>query len=122
VKIDELMTILPGPDFPTGGIIQGKSEIKKAYETGRGRIIVRSKLRTENVRGGKTHIIVDELPFDVNKASLVKKMDEARADKKIDGIIEVRDETDREGLRIVIETRREANVEGIINFLYKKTD
>ncbi|WP_026366380.1 DNA topoisomerase IV subunit A [Salinicoccus albus] len=122
VKIDELMTILQGPDFPTGGIIQGKSEIRKAYETGRGRIIVRSKLRTENVRGGKTHIVVDELPFDVNKASLVKKMDEARADKKIDGIIEVRDETDREGLRIVIETKKEANVEGIINFLYKKTD
>src|SRR5699024_10875330 len=77
---------------------------------------------TENVRGGKTHIVVDELPFDVNKAGLVKKMDEARADKKIDGIIEVRDETDREGLRIVIETEKEANVEGIINFLYKKTD
>lgn len=122
VRIDELMTILKGPDFPTGGVIQGKSEIKKAYETGRGRIIVRSKVRTENVRGGKTHIIIDELPFEVNKANLVKKMDEIRAEKKVEGIIEVRDETDREGLRVVIEIKKEANVEGIINFMYKKTD
>ncbi len=122
VKIDELMTIIKGPDFPTGGIIQGVSQIKKAYETGKGKIIVRSKVRTEDVRGGKTHIIIDELPFEVNKANLVKKMDEIRADRKVDGILEVRDETDRDGQRIVIETRKDANVEGIINFLYKKTD
>ncbi|WP_017549022.1 DNA topoisomerase IV subunit A [Salinicoccus carnicancri] len=122
VKIDELMTIIQGPDFPTGGIIQGVSEIRKAYETGRGKIIVRSKVRTEDVRGGKTHIIIDELPFEVNKASLVKKVDEIRADRKVDGIIEVRDETDRDGQCVVIETRKDANVEGIINYLYKKTD
>src|SRR5699024_9456526 len=113
VKIDELMTIIQGPDFPTGGIIQGVSEIRKAYETGKGKIIVRSKVRTEDVRGGKTHIIIDELPFEVNKANLVKKIDEIRAD---------RDETDRDGQRVVVETRKDANVEGIINFLYKKTD
>src|SRR5699024_1706080 len=122
VKIDELMTIIQGPDFPTGGIIQGVSEIRKAYETGKGKIIVRSKVRTEDVRGGKTHIIIDELPFEVNKANLVKKIDEIRADRKVDGIIEVRDETDRDGQRVVVETRKDANVEGIINFLYKKTD
>lgn len=121
-SMDELMDIIKGPDFPTGGIIQGKDQIRKAYETGRGKIIVRSRVRTEDTRGGKTHIIIDELPFEVNKANLVKKMDEIRADRKVDGIIEVRDETDREGMRIVVEVKKEANVEGIINYFYKKTD
>ena len=122
VTVDELMNIVPGPDFPTGGIIQGKKGIKQAYETGRGKIIIRSKIRTEDVRGGKTHIIIEEIPFDVNKAMLVKRMDEVRADRRVEGIIEVRDESDRQGLRIVIETRKDAQVEGIINYLLKKTD
>lgn len=122
VTVDELMKIVPGPDFPTGGIIQGTKGIKQAYETGKGKIIIRSKIRTEDVRGGKTHIIIEELPFDVNKAMLVKRMDEVRADRRVEGIIEVRDESDREGLRIVIETRKDAQVEGIINYLLKKTD
>ena len=122
VSIDELIDIVKGPDFPTGGIVQGRNELKKAYETGRGRIVVRSKVRTETLRSGRMQIIIDELPYEVNKANLVKKMDEVRADRKVDGILEVRDETDREGLRIVIEVRKEANVEGIINYFYKKTD
>jgi topoisomerase-4 subunit A len=122
VKVDELMTLIKGPDFPTGGIIQGREEIKRAYETGKGRVIVRSRVSTEPLRGGRTLIAIDELPFEVNKASLVKKIDEIRADKKVDGILEVRDETDREGLRVAIEVRKDANVEGIINYLYKRTD
>ncbi len=122
VKIDELLQIVKGPDFPTGGIIQGKDELKKAYETGRGRIIVRSKVETEELRGGKKLIAVTELPYEVNKANLVKKIDEIRADRKVDGILEVRDETDRQGLRIAIEVRKDANIEGIINYLYKRTD
>ncbi|MFD2829260.1 DNA topoisomerase IV subunit A [Corticicoccus populi] len=122
VKVDELMEIIKGPDFPTGAIIQGREEIKRAYATGKGRIIVRSKVTTEEMRGGKTLIVIDELPFEVNKANLVKKIDEIRADKKVDGILEVRDETDREGLRIAVELRKDANTEGIINYLYKRTD
>src|SRR5690625_3018019 len=122
VKIDELLQIVKGPDFPTGGIIQGKDELKKAYETGRGRVIVRSKVETEDLRGGKKLIAVTELPFEVNKANLVKKIDEIRADRKVDGILEVRDETDRQGLRIAVEVRKDANIEGIINYLYKRTD
>ncbi|MFC3418282.1 DNA topoisomerase IV subunit A [Salinicoccus hispanicus] len=120
--VEELMEVVKGPDFPTGGIIQGVDQIRKAYETGRGKIIVRSKVRTEDTRGSKTLIIIDELPFEVNKANLVKKMDEIRADRNVDGILEVRDETDREGMRIVVEVKKEANVEGIINYFYKKTD
>lgn len=120
--VDEIMQIVPGPDFPTGGVIQGTDGIKQAYKTGKGKINVRSKIRTEDVRGGKTHIIIEELPFDVNKAMLVKRMDEVRAERRVEGIIEVRDESDREGLRIVIETRKDAQVEGIINYLLKKTD
>lgn len=122
VKIDELMGIIEGPDFPTGAIIQGRDEIRRAYETGKGRIIVRSRVTTEPLRGGKSLIVIDELPFEVNKANLVKKIDEIRADRKVDGILEVRDETDREGLRIAIEIRKDANVDGIINYLYKRTD
>lgn len=122
VKTEELMTIVKGPDFPTGAIIQGRDEIKKAYETGRGKIMVRSRVATENLRGGKSLIVIDELPFEVNKANLVKKIDEVRAERKVDGILEVRDETDREGLRIAIEVRKDANVDGIINYLYKRTD
>lgn len=122
VGIDELLQIVNGPDFPTGGIIQGKDELKKAYETGRGRVIVRSKVEVEELRGGKKLIAVSELPFEVNKANLVKKIDEVRADRKVDGILEVRDETDRQGLRIAVEVRKDANIEGIINYLYKRTD
>ena len=120
--VEDLMTAVKGPDFPTGGIIQGLEGIKKAYETGKGKIIIRGKAEVETVRGGKQQIIITEIPFEVNKANLVKKMDELRFDKKVDGIAEVRDETDRTGLRIVIELKKEADANGILNFLYKNTD
>lgn len=122
VSIDELLEIVKGPDFPTGGIIQGKKELKKAYTTGRGRVVVRSLVSKEETRGNKVNIVITEIPYEVNKANMVKKMDEIRADRQVDGIIEVRDETDREGLRIVIEARKDANIDAIINYLYKKTD
>lgn len=120
--VDELLTVVKGPDFPTGGIIQGLDGIKKAYETGKGKIIIRGKAEVETVRGGKQQIVITEIPYEVNKANLVKKMDELRLDKKLDGIAEVRDETDRTGLRIVIELKKDANAEGILNYLYKNTD
>lgn len=120
--IDELMNIIKGPDFPTGGIIQGIEGIKKSYETGKGKIIVRGKADIEAIRGGREQIVITEIPFEVNKANLVKKIDEFRLDRKVEGISEVRDETDRTGLRIVIELKKGADSTGILNYLYKNTD
>ncbi|MFE7061723.1 DNA topoisomerase IV subunit A [Sutcliffiella sp. NPDC057660] len=120
--VEELMTAVKGPDFPTGGIIQGVEGIKKAYETGKGKIIIRGKAEVEDVRGGKQQIVITEVPYEVNKANLVKKIDELRYDKKVDGISEVRDETDRTGLRVVIELKKEADANGILHYLYKNTD
>ncbi|GEL76275.1 DNA topoisomerase IV subunit A [Tenuibacillus multivorans] len=120
--IDELMKTLPGPDFPTGGIIQGADGIKKAYESGRGKIVIRGLAEIEPIRGGKEQIVITELPFEVNKANLVKKMDELRIERKVEGISEVRDETDRTGLRIVIELKKDADSTGVLNYLYKNTD
>jgi topoisomerase IV subunit A len=122
ITVDELMTVIKGPDFPTGGIIQGIDGIKKAYETGKGKIIIRSKTEFEELRGNKQQIVVTEIPYEVNKANLVKKMDELRIDRKVEGISEVRDETDRTGLRIVIELKKDADAEGVLNYLYKNTD
>ena len=121
-SVDELMKFVKGPDFPTGGIIQGIDGIKKAYETGKGKIIVRSKAEIETVRGGKQQIVITEIPYEVNKANLVKKIDELRLDRKVEGISEVRDETDRTGLRIVIELKKDADAEGVLNYLYKNSD
>ncbi|OZM57401.1 DNA gyrase subunit A [Lottiidibacillus patelloidae] len=120
--VDELMTVLKGPDFPTGGILQGVDGIRQAYETGKGRVVLRGKAEVEDLRGGKQQIVITEIPYDVNKANLVKKMDELRLDKKVEGIAEVRDETDRTGLRIVIELKKDANPTGILNYYYKNTD
>lgn len=120
--IEELMTVIKGPDFPTGGIIQGIDGIKKAYETGKGKIIVRGLAEIETIRGGRKQIVITEIPYDVNKAQLVKKIDEFRFDKKVEGISEVRDETDRTGLRIVVELKKDADGEGILNYLYKNSD
>ncbi|MDF2536537.1 MAG: parC [Bacillales bacterium] len=122
ISIDELMTVILGPDLPTGGIIQGVDGIKKAYETGRGKIIIRALTEIESIKGGKEQIVITEIPFDVNKANLVKRIDDIRADKKIEGIAEVRDETDRTGLRIVVELKKEANSKLILNYLLKNTD
>ena len=121
-SVEELMTIVKGPDFPTGGIIQGIDGIKKAYETGKGKIIVRSKADIEEVRGGRQQIVITEIPYEVNKANLVKKMDEFRLDRKVEGISEIRDETDRTGLRIVIELKKDADSAGVLNYLYKNSD
>lgn len=121
-SVDELMTVIKGPDFPTGGIIQGLEGIKQAYQTGKGKIVVRAKTDIEELRGGRQQIVITEIPYEVNKANLVKRMDELRIDKKVDGISEVRDETDRTGLRVVIELKKEADSEGVLNFLFKNTD
>ncbi|KAF9404233.1 hypothetical protein HW555_014449 [Spodoptera exigua] len=121
-SLDKLMEFIPGPDFPTGGILQGKEEIKKAYETGRGKVILRSKTKIEPLKGGKQQIVVTEIPYEVNKATLVKKIDEVRLNKKVDGIAEVRDESDRTGLQIAIELKKDTNAEGILNYLFKNTE
>lgn len=121
-KIDKLMEFLPGPDFPTGAIIQGRDEIKKAYETGKGRVVVRSKTEIEKLKGGKEQIVIIEIPYEINKANLVKKIDDVRVNNKVAGIAEVRDESDRDGLRIAIELKKDANTELVLNYLFKYTD
>ncbi|HGI0759490.1 TPA: DNA topoisomerase IV subunit A [Streptococcus pyogenes] len=121
-SLEKLMEFLPGPDFPTGGIIQGADEIKKAYETGKGRVVVRSRTEIEELKGGKQQIIVTEIPYEVNKAVLVKKIDDVRVNNKVPGIVEVRDESDRTGLRIAIELKKEADSQTILNYLLKYTD
>ncbi len=122
IEIDELIKIIKGPDFPTGGIIQGLEGLKKAYKTGRGKIIVRGKASIEKLKSSREQIVIDEIPYEVNKAVLVKRMDELRLDRKVEGIAEVRDETDRTGMRIVIELKKDADSEGILHYLYKNTD
>ena len=121
-KVEKLMEFLPGPDFPTGAIIQGRDEIKKAYETGKGRVVVRSKTEIEKLKGGKEQIVITEIPYEINKANLVKKIDEVRVNNKVAGIAEVRDESDRDGLRIAIELKKDANTELVHNYLFKYTD
>ncbi|MDP5864849.1 DNA topoisomerase IV subunit A [Streptococcus mutans] len=121
-KLDKLMEFLPGPDFSTGAIIQGKDEIRKAYETGKGRVVVRSRTEIENLKGGKKQIVATEIPYEVNKAALVKKIDDVRLNNKVPGIAEVRDESDREGLRIAIELKKDADEQTILNYLFKYTD
>lgn len=121
-SLEKLMEFIPGPDFPTGAILQGKEEISKAYATGRGKVILRSKTKIEPLKGGKQQILVTEIPYEVNKATLVKKIDEIRLNKKIDGISEVRDESDRTGLQIAIELKKEANAQGILHYLLKNTE
>ncbi|HFL3985049.1 TPA: DNA topoisomerase IV subunit A [Streptococcus agalactiae] len=121
-KLDKLMEFLPGPDFPTGAIIQGKDEIRKAYETGKGRVAVRSRTAIETLKGGKKQIIVTEIPYEVNKSVLVKRIDDVRVNNKVPGIAEVRDESDRDGLRIAIELKKEADETIVLNYLFKYTD
>lgn len=121
-KVDKLMEFLPGPDFPTGAIVQGRDEIKKAYETGKGRVVVRSRTEIEKLKSGKEQIVITEIPYEINKAVLVKKIDDVRVNNKVAGIAEVRDESDRDGLRIAIELKKDANTELILNYLFKYTD
>ncbi|UIR30036.1 DNA gyrase subunit A [Priestia flexa] len=121
ITIPELMEIIPGPDFPTAGQILGISGIRRAYETGKGSIIIRAKVEIEEQSNGKQTIIVNELPYQVNKAKLIEKIAELARDKKIEGITDLRDESDRSGMRIVIEVRRDANANVLLNNLYKQT-
>ncbi len=116
-SIDELCEIIKGPDFPTGAIVEGVDEIKKAFETGKGRVIIRSVVEVT-----ETQLIITEIPYEVNKADLVRKIDDIRSKKKIDGIIEVRDESDREGLRIVVDIKKEILSDVVLNYLLKNTD
>lgn len=122
VTVDELMTVMKGPDFPTGGIIQGVEGIKQAYNTGKGKIVVRSKTSFEVMKGGREQIVVTEIPYEIVKANVVRKIDELRVDRKVEGIAEVRDETDRTGLRIVIDLKKDADAQGVLAYLYKNTD
>lgn len=119
--LDSILNIVKGPDFPTGGIVEGKEGIIDAFKTGKGRVIVRSKYEFKKEKG-KEQIIITEIPFDINKAILVNKMDSIRIDKKIDGISEVRDESDRTGLRIVVDLKKDAKKETIVNYFLKNTD
>ncbi|MDC2866811.1 DNA gyrase subunit A [Bacillus sp. BP-3] len=121
ITIAELMEYIPGPDFPTAGQILGRSGIRRAYETGRGTVILRAKVEIEEKANGKQSIIVTELPYQVNKARLIEKIAELVRDKKIDGITDLRDESDRNGMRIVMELRRDANANVLLNNLYKHT-
>ncbi|MCM1053145.1 MAG: DNA topoisomerase IV subunit A [Ruminococcus sp.] len=120
-KLDTILEIVKGPDFPTGGIACGIDGIRDAFKTGKGRVIVKSKYEIVKEKG-KAKIVVTEIPYDVNKAMLVNKIDGIRIDKKIDGIVEVRDESDREGLRIAIDLKAGANADLILNYLFKNTD
>lgn len=121
ITTEELMEIIPGPDFPTGGLILGRSGIRRAYESGRGSIIIRAKVEIEQKTNGKETILVHELPYQVNKAKLIEKIAELVRDKKIDGITNLRDESDRRGMRVVIEVRKDANANVVLNNLYKQT-
>lgn len=122
IGLEEIMTFIKGPDFPTGGIIMGGSGIEDAYRTGKGRIYLRSKTDIESLRGGKQQIVITEIPFQVVKSRLVTAMENIRLEKKVEGIAEVRDESGREGLRIVVELKKDADANGILNYLLKKTD
>lgn len=120
-RLDTILDIVKGPDFPTGGIVEGAAGIREAFATGRGKVIVRSKYEIHKEKG-KEQIIISEIPFEVNKAGMVNKIDAIRIDKKIDGMQEVRDESDREGLRIVIDLKPNANKDLILNYLFKNTE
>jgi DNA gyrase subunit A len=121
LTLEEIVTLVPGPDFPTGGIILGKAGIRQAYLTGRGSIVVRGRTAIETLRGDREAIIVSEIPYQINKASLIEKIAELVRDKKIDGIGDIRDESDRDGMRIVMELKREAMADIVLNQLYRFT-
>ncbi|MFO0746324.1 MAG: DNA topoisomerase (ATP-hydrolyzing) [Myxococcota bacterium] len=122
IELDELMIYLPGPDFPTGGILMGAEGLREAYETGRGKVVLRGRHRYEELKDGRWLIVFDELPYNVIKAELVRQIDEMRINKEVQGVADVRDESDREGLRFVVELAKGADAEGVLAFLFKKTD
>ena len=120
-NLTDIMEIMPGPDFPTGGIVQGEAGIRQAFETGKGRVVVRAKCEIVDTRTNQ-QIVITEIPYEVIKAQLVKKMDEIRMSKDIDGVLDVRDESDRNGLRIVVDVKKDADANMILNYFYKNTD
>ncbi|QMV44495.1 DNA gyrase subunit A [Cohnella cholangitidis] len=122
MSVPELMEIVKGPDFPTGGLIMGGDGIREAYETGKGKIYIRSKTAIEDMRGGKQQIVITEIPYQIVKSRLVNAIDNLRMEKKVEGIAEVRDESGRNGLRIVVELKKDVDAEGILAYLLKKTD
>lgn len=122
ISLESLMNIIKGPDFPTGGIIMGEDGIREAYATGKGRIYLRAKTAIEDMRGGKQQIVITEIPYQVVKSRLVTTIENIRLEKKVEGIAEVRDESGRDGLRIVIELKKDADAQGILAYLLKKTD
>jgi len=122
ITTEELMAIVKGPDFPTGGIVMGADGLREAYATGKGRIFIRAKTAIEELRGGRKQIVITEIPYQVVKSRLVAAIEQIRADRKVEGIAEVRDESGRDGLRIVIELKRDADAEGVLAYLLKKTD
>ena len=125
IDIDELMAYIPAPDFPTGGMIMGRAGIRKAYRTGRGSIIIRSKCEIEEYQSGnqtRTRIVVTEIPYQVNKAKLIESIADLVKEKRIDGISDIREESDRDGMRIVIEVKKDANAQVVLNLLYKHTN
>ena len=124
ITIEELNRIIPGPDFPTGGIIIGSEEIKNAYLTGKGRILLRAKVEIENLSGGKKQLVITELPYQVNKSALLEKILRLSEEKKgiLTGISDIRDESDRNGIRAVIEIKKDGDAEKILNYLYKYSD
>jgi DNA gyrase subunit A len=121
IELPELMEIIPGPDFPTGGIVLGRSGIYNAYSTGRGSIVMRGRVHVEEIRNEREAIVVTEIPYQVNKASMIEKMAELVRDKRIEGISDIRDESDRQGYRVVVELKRDANADVILNQLYRYT-
>ncbi|MBH5317882.1 DNA gyrase subunit A [Paenibacillus sp. GSMTC-2017] len=122
LPLDDIMSIVKGPDFPTGGLIMGEDGIRDAYTTGKGRIYIRSKTAIEDMRGGKQQLVITEIPYQVVKSRLVTAMETIRLEKKVEGIAEVRDESGRNGLRIVVELKKDADASGILAYLLKKTD
>ncbi|MFD9896959.1 DNA gyrase subunit A [Mesorhizobium sp. NPDC059025] len=121
IDLTEMMEIIPGPDFPTGGLILGRTGIYNAYSTGRGSVVMRGKVHVEEIRGDREAIVITEVPYQVNKASMIEKMAELVREKRIEGISDIRDESDRQGYRVVIELKRDANTEVILNQLYRFT-
>src|SRR5207244_812079 len=119
--VEDLIKFVPGPDFPTGGLLIGQEDIRTAYATGHGRVVIRAKATIEEPRSGRWQIVVTELPYQVNKATLQERIAELVRDRKIDGISDMRDESDRQGMRLVIETKREARPQAVLAQLYKHT-
>ncbi|MBI2861717.1 MAG: hypothetical protein HYX89_02750, partial [Chloroflexi bacterium] len=121
ITFEELMQIVPGPDFPTGGLIIGVDGVTSAYTTGRGRIVMRARAQIEEGSGGRPQLVITELPYQVNKAALIEKIAELVRDKRVEGIADVRDESDRHGMRVAIELRRDAEPQKVLNRLYQLT-